>query len=186
MINVNEFKPGITFKDDGQIYAVIESQHSKQGRGQANVKTKVKNLKTGAITLKTYSGGTKVEKAHIEKLTMSYLYNDGTSIVLMNDTDYEQISIDIEKVQWEVNFLVEGAKVLVRKYENEVLDIELKPKVELIVTTAYDAVKGNTSSNPSKKVIVETGYELDVPLFIKEGEKIIVSTETGKYVSRGD
>ncbi|SYV91621.1 Elongation factor P, partial [Mesomycoplasma hyorhinis] len=100
MINVNEFKPGITFKDDGQIYAVIESQHSKQGRGQANVKTKVKNLKTGAITLKTYSGGTKVEKAHIEKLTMSYLYNDGTSIVLMNDTDYEQISIDIEKVQW--------------------------------------------------------------------------------------
>ncbi|CAT05002.1 Elongation factor P [Mesomycoplasma conjunctivae] len=186
MINVNEFRPGITFKDEGDIFVVLESQHSKQGRGQANVKAKVKNLKTGAIIVKTYSGGERVEKAHIEKVSMSYLYNDGDAIVLMNDETFEQISIEVSKVEWEIKFLVDGAKVKVRKYGEEILDIELAPKVELLVTQAFDAVKGNTSSNPTKKITLETGYEIDAPLFIKEGEKIVVSTETGKYVSRGN
>ncbi|AHH45240.1 elongation factor P [Mesomycoplasma bovoculi] len=186
MINVNEFKPGITFQDEGQLFVVLESQHSKQGRGQANVKAKVKNLKTGATVVKTYTGGQFVKKAHIDKSSASFLYNDGNDIVLMNDETFEQFSISVQKVEWELNFLVEGAKVQIRKFGEEILDIELPAKVELTVTQAFDAVKGNTSSNPSKKITVETGYELDAPLFIKEGEKIIISTETGKYVSRGN
>ncbi|UVD81995.1 elongation factor P [Mycoplasma iguanae] len=184
MINVNEFKPGITFQEDNGIFIVLESQHSKQGRGQATVKAKVKNLRTGAITLKSYTGGEKVEKAHIEKVGMNYLYDDGNAIVLMDENTYEQVTIENSKVEWEKNFLIEGQKLSVRKFEDEILDIELPINMELNVTVAPDAVKGNSTSNPQKKITLETGFEMDAPLFIKEGEKIIVSTETGKYVGR--
>ncbi|ASU14645.1 Elongation factor P [Mesomycoplasma hyopneumoniae] len=185
MINVNEFRPGITFEFENEIYVVISAQHSKQGRGQANVKTKVKNLRTGAITIKTFSGGERVEKAHIEKISMSFLYNDGVSIVLMDDSTYEQVAIENTKITWELNFLTEGTKVKLRKFNNEILDIELPAKIELKITSTFDAVRGNTTTNPTKRATLETGYEIDVPLFIKEGESVIVSTEDGKYVSRG-
>lgn len=184
MISVNEFKPGVSYKEDGQIFVVLESQHSKQGRGQATVKAKVKNLMTGSTTIKSYTGGDKVEKAYIDKATMSYLYDDGENIVLMDDVTYEQIFIPVDKVEWEKNFLVEGSKIMVRKFEEQILDVELPVNIELKVVTAPDAVKGNSTSNPQKKIILETGFEMDAPLFIKEGEFIVVSTETGKYVSR--
>ncbi|MGZ9756364.1 elongation factor P [Mycoplasma sp. 4423] len=181
MINVNEFKPGITFQDDGEIFVVLEAQHSKQGRGQANVKAKVKNLRTGSTTVKSYTGGDKVKPAHIDKRKMDYLYSDGENIILMDKETYEQIEISLDKVTWEMNFLKEGKEVQIRMFENEVLDIELPVNVTLQVTSAPDAVKGNTTTNPQKKVIVETGYELETPMFIKEGDIIIISTETGKY-----
>ncbi|UWD33995.1 elongation factor P [Mesomycoplasma molare] len=184
MVNVNEFKPGITFQENGELFVVLESQHSKQGRGQATVKAKVKNLRTGATTIKSYTGGDKVEKAHIETVGMNFLYNDGTQIVLMDEETYEQIGIDVSKLEWELNFLKDGLKVKVRKFEEEILDIELPINIELKVTEAPDAVKGNTTTNPQKKVIVETGFEVETPMFIKEGEIIIVSSETGKYVGR--
>ncbi|MBG0730834.1 elongation factor P [Mycoplasma sp. 'Moose RK'] len=186
MINVNEFRPGITFQVENDIFVVITAQHSKQGRGQANLKAKVKNLRSGAITIKTFSGGEKVSKAHIEKVSMSFLYNDGANIVLMDDQSFEQVAIENSRVTWELNFLVADSKVKMRKFNDEILDIELPPKVELEVTSAFDAVKGNTTTNPTKRATLETGFEIDVPLFIKEGEKIIVSTEDGKYVSRGN
>lgn len=185
MINVNEFKPGITFQDNNEIFIVLEAQHSKQGRGQANVKAKVKNLRTGSTTMKTYTGGDKVEKARIDKRGMNYLYDDGENIVLMDEETYDQIFIERNKVQWELNFLKEGSKVLVRMFEQEMLDIELNSNVDLLVQTAPDAVKGNTTTNPQKKVIVETGFELETPMFIKEGDIITISTETGKYVGKG-
>ena len=185
MINVNTLKPGITFQEDGDIFVVLEASHSKQGRGQANVKAKVKNLRTGATTIKTYTGGDKVAPAHISKKDMDYLYNDGTNIVLMDQETFEQIEIPLQKVEWELNFLKEGNKVLVRKFENEVLDIELPINIELEVIEAPDAVKGNTANNPQKKVVLETNFEIEAPMFIKQGEKIIVSSETGKYVGRG-
>ena len=186
MINVNALKPGLTFKEGKDIFAVIEASHSKQGRGQANVKAKVKNLRTGSITIKGWTGGDKVSKAHISKKDMNFLYNDGSSIVLMDNSTFEQTEIDLEKVKWELNFLKEGNKVIVRTFENEVLDIELPADVELEVTESPDAVKGNTANNPQKKIIVETGYELEAPMFIKQGENIIISTTTGKYKGRGN
>ncbi|TQC53988.1 elongation factor P [Mycoplasmopsis mucosicanis] len=185
MINVNTFKGGITFEDEGEIFVVIEAQHSKQGRGQANVKAKVKNLRTGAITIKSYTGGTMMKKAHIDKRPMNYLYNDGANIILMDNETYEQVEIPVNHVEWELNFLKEGSSVKIRKYGEEILDVELDSSVVLEVVEAPDAVKGNTTTNPQKRVKVETGYELDTPMFIKEGELIVISTETGKYVSRG-
>lgn len=186
MINVNALKPGTTFTENKEIFVVLEASHSKQGRGQANVKAKVKNLRTGSTVVKSFTGGDKVEKAHIDTVDMDYLYNDGSNIVLMDTESFEQIEISISKVEWELNFLKEGNKVKVRKYEQEVLDVQLPVNIELEVIEAPDAVKGNTQSNPQKKVVVETGFELEVPMFIKQGEKIIVSSETGKYVGRGE
>ncbi|MBN4083313.1 elongation factor P [Mycoplasma sp. CSL10137] len=186
MVNVNEFKPGITFQLDGEIFIVLEAQHSKQGRGQANVKAKVKNLRSGSTTIKSFTGGDKVKKAHIDKRKMSFLYSDGENIILMDGETFEQIEISIKLVEWELNFLKEGSEVLVRKFEEEVLDIELPANIVLEVTSAPDAVKGNTTTNPQKKVIVETGFELETPMFIKEGDQIIVSTETGKYAGKSN
>lgn len=186
MVNVNEFKPGITFQDGGEIFVVLEAQHSKQGRGQANVKAKVKNLRTGSTTIKSYTGGDKVKPAHIDKRKMDYLYSDGQNIILMDKETYEQIEISLKRVEWEINFLKEGMEVQIRKFQDEVLDIELSANVSLTVTNAPDAVKGNTTTNPQKKVIVETGFELETPMFIKEGDLIIISTETGKYVGKSN
>lgn len=184
MINVNEFKPGITFQDEGEIYVVLEAQHSKQGRGQANVKAKVKNLRTGSTTIKSYTGGDKVKPAHIDKRKMDYLYNNGENVILMDKETYEQIEIPLNRLEWEINFLKEGMEVQIRKFQDEVLDIELQTNISLLVTNAPDAVKGNTTTNPQKKVILETGFELETPMFIKDGDLIIVSTETGKYVGK--
>ncbi len=185
MINVNTFKPGITFQENKELFVVLSASHSKQGRGQANVKAKVKNLRTGATTIKSYTGGDKVSKAHIDKRDMDYLYNDGSNIVLMDPESFEQFEIPLDKVKWELNFLIEGNKIKVRSYEGEVLDVELPVNINLKVVEAPEAVKGNTANNPQKKVKVETGYELEAPMFIKEGEIIVVSSETGKYVGRG-
>jgi len=148
------------------------------------VKIKSKDLRTGAITVKTFTGGEKVEKAMIDKVTMDFLYNAGDNIVLMDSETFEQIEIPTANVQWEMNFLKEGQKVTVRKFNSEVLDIELPANVSLKVTSSPDAVKGNTAQAAQKKVIVETGFEVETPLFIKEGEIILISTETGKYVGR--
>ncbi|QDY88169.1 elongation factor P [Mycoplasma anserisalpingitidis] len=186
MINVNEFKPGITFQDEGDIFVVLEAQHSKQGRGQANVKAKVKNLRTGSTTIKSFTGGDRVKPAHIDKRKMNYLYNDGENIVLMDNETYEQVEIPLKNVEWELNFLKEGSEVQIRVFESEVLDVELPINVELKVSEAPDAVKGNTTTNPQKKVVLETGFELETPMFVKENDVIIVSTETGKYVGRSN
>ncbi|MBW0598377.1 elongation factor P [Mycoplasma anatis] len=117
---------------------------------------------------------------------MNYLYNDGEHIILMDNETYEQVEIPLKNVEWELNFLKEGSEVQIRVFENEVLDVELPINVELKVTEAPDAVKGNTTTNPQKKVILETGFELETPMFVKENDVIIVSTETGKYVGRAN
>ncbi|MFV8400998.1 MULTISPECIES: elongation factor P [Mycoplasma] len=186
MINVNEFKPGITFEDEGEIFVVLDAQHSKQGRGQANVKAKVKNLRTGSTTIKSFTGGDKVKPAHIDKRRMNFLYSDGENIILMDNETFEQVEIPVSHVEWELNFLKEGQEVQIRKFQEEVLDVELPANVDLLVTEAPDAVKGNTTTNPQKKVTVETGFELETPMFIKEGDVISVSTDSGKYVGKSN
>lgn len=185
MISVNDFKPGITFQLDGSIFVVLTAQHSKQGRGQANVKAKVKDLRSGTTTIKSFTGGEKVQKAHIETVAMNYLYNDGQNAVLMDEATFEQIEIPLKRLEWELNFLIEGSKVKVRKFEDEILDIEIPLNIEIEVAEAFDAVKGNTTTNPQKKVVLVTGYEVEVPMFIKQGDVIIVSTEEGKYIGKG-
>lgn len=185
MINVNTLKPGLTFQENKEIFSVLSASHSKQGRGQATVKVKVKNLRTGATIIKTYTGGEKIQTAHISKNDMNYLYNDGQNIILMDQTTFEQFEIPLKKVEWELNFLKEGSNVKVRSFEHEILDIELPVNLELEVIEAPEAVKGNTQSNPQKKIKLETGFEMEAPMFIKEKDIIIVSSIDGKYVGRG-
>ena len=116
---------------------------------------------------------------------MNYLYNDGQNAVLMDEATFEQIEIPLKRLEWELNFLIEGSKVKVRKFEDEILDIEIPLNIEIEVAEAFDAVKGNTTTNPQKKVVLVTGYEVEVPMFIKQGDIIIVSTEEGKYIGKG-
>lgn len=184
MISVNDFCPGLMFQYESNIYVVIEAQHSKSGRGQSHVKTKVKNLRSNATTNITFTGGDKVKKAIIDKVEVQYLYDDGTNLIFMDTQTYEQLEIPSTNLVWEKNFLKEGVMASVTKYDGEVLKIILPDKVDLTVTEAEAAVKGDTSSGAMKKAVLETDWELQVPLFIKEGEVITVSTIDGKYSGR--
>lgn len=183
-LNVNDFKPGITFEYEGEIFAVLAAQHSKQARSSAIVKTKIKNLRSGAITVKTFGGGEKVTKAHIDKQIMTFLYQDDELVFLLNELNYEQVEVPKEKMKWELNFLKENSKLQLRTFKGEVLGVELPSSVELRVIEAPEAVRGNTSQTPTKTVKVETGYELEAPIFVNEGDIITIDTVEGKYVSR--
>ena len=184
MINVNNFKPGMTFEIKEGIFSVISSAHSKQGRGQASVRAKIKNLRTGAIIYKTWTGGDTVSKAHISKKKMNFLYSDGENYIFMDNETFEQIEIPAKKLKWESNFILEGSTVLIRKFNDEILDVELPAKITLEIIQAEDGVKGNSQSNPQKRAKLETGYQIEVPMFIKKGDKVIISTETGQYIKK--
>lgn len=184
MVNVNDFKTGLTINYDGNLYQVLEFQHVKPGKGAAIVKAKLKNLRTGSIAEYTFNAGTKVPTAHIDKQKMQFLYASGDSYSFMNMETYEQIEIDKKQMENEVKFLKEGLEVLLFFYENEMLGIELPEKIDYIITRTEPGIKGNTATNATKDAELETGMNVRVPLFINEGEAIIVSTKDGKYVSR--
>ena len=184
MINVNDIKNGITFVLDGDIYQVLEFSHVKPGKGAAFVKMKIRNLRTGSTTEKSFNSGTKLEKAMIEKRPMQFLYVSGDSYNFMNMESYEQIELTKEQLGQDVNYLKEGLNVDLSFYEGELLGVLLPDKVELEVTHTEPAVKGNTTNNATKDATLETGLVVRVPLFVEQGEKIIVSTSTGKYDSR--
>ncbi len=181
VINVNEFKPGMTFLYNNDPYSVIESTHSKSGRGQAHVKVKCKNLNNGSVQQLTFTGGEKLGRAFVERRGMQYLYIDGSNATFMDNETFEQIEIETSKLENELKFIIEGSEILVMTYNGNVLGVDIPKNVELTVTQAADAVRGDTVTNATKKVIVETGIEIDVPQFINQGQKIIVNTDTGKY-----
>ena len=184
MINVNDFKTGVTISYENSIYQVLDFQHVKPGKGAAIVKAKLKNLRTGSIAEYSFGAGTKVEKAHINKQQMQFLYKDGSTYSFMNMESYEQIEIDEEQIKNEAKYLKEGLEIYIIFYESEMLGIELPEKIDFKVTKTEPAIKGNTATNATKDAIIETGLLVRVPLFIEEGEEIIVSTKDGKYVSR--
>ena len=184
MINTNDLKNGITIEFDGNIYVVLNTEHVKPGKGAAIVKAKLKNLRTGAIFEQTFNAGIKVATARIEKQLMQYLYTMNDVYYFMNMDSYEQLELAKESVGDDANFLKENLEVYITSYNGEVLGLQLPDKVELVVTHTEPAVKGNTTNNALKDAEVETGMNVRVPLFIEEGETIIVSTADGKYVSR--
>ncbi len=184
MTSTNDFKTGLTIKYEGNIYQIMDFQHVKPGKGQAFVNSKIKNLRTGAIINYTFQSGLKLEKAIIEKKPMQYLYNDSINYTFMDKESYEQIDISAERLEYEKDFMLEGTDVTIIDHEGEILGVMLKEKVELEVTECDPGVKGNTAANARKKATLETGYTLDVPLFIETGDKIIVSTIDGSYSSR--
>ena len=184
MINVNDIKNGITFVLDGDIQQVLEFSHVKPGKGAAFVKMKIRNLRTGSTTEKSFNSGTKLEKAMIEKKPMQFLCASGSSYNFMNMETYEQIELTEAQLGDYVNYLKEGLNVDLSFYEGELLGVLLTDKVELKVIHTEPAVKGNTTNNATKDAEIETGMNIRVPLFIDEGEEVIVSTKDGKYVSR--
>ena len=184
MISTNDLKGGLTIEVEGAIYVVMETQHVKPGKGAAIVKAKLRNLRTGSILEKTFNAGVKVATARIEKQLMQYLYNMNDTYYFMNMNTYEQLELSKDLVGDNANFLKENLEVYITMFEGEVLGIYLPDKVELVITHTEAAVKGNTTNNALKDAEVETGYTVKVPLFIEEGETIVVSTSDGKYVSR--
>ena len=184
MINVNDFKNGMTIKVEGNIYTIIEFQHVNPGKGAAFVRTKLKNLRTGSTIEYTFNSGVKCETARIERKPMQYLYNSGEDYTFMNMNDYSQVEIPKKVIGEDVKYLKENQDLDITFYEGEVLGLSLPDKIELEVIETEPAVKGNTTSNAYKDATLETGYQIKVPLFIEQGEKLIISTKDGKYVSR--
>lgn len=183
-ININDIKNGMTVILDGNLCMIVEFQHVKPGKGPAFVRIKYKNLKTGSIVEQTFNTNLKLEKTHVDKLHMQYLYNDGTNYVFMNNEDYSQLEIPASVLGDDVNFLKENLEIEVSMYDGEILGITLPEKVDYEVIETTDAVKGNTTNNAMKDATIETGYVVKVPMFIGVGEKILITTKDGKYSSR--
>ena len=181
MITTNDFKTGQTIQHDGNLYLVIEFQHVKPGKGSAFVRSKLRNLRTGSITEKTWRAGEKVQTAMIDKNKMQYLYSSSDMQVFMDNTTYEQIEIPADQMKQQLNFIKEMMEVNVILFEDEILGVELPEKVTLEVIETDPGVKGNTVTNATKDAKLETGYTLNVPLFIEIGDAIIVNATTGKY-----
>ena len=185
MINVNDIKNGMTIKYEGVIYQVVEFQHVKPGKGSAFVKTKLKNLRAGTTQEITFNAGIKMEKADVRKNQLSYLYAAGDNYVFMDNNTYDQIELPSNLLKDEAKFLKEGMSVESMNIEGEVIGITLPEKVSYKVISAPDAVKGNTTSTAQKDITIETGYTLKAPLFIKEGDDVVITTRDGKYFGRG-
>ena len=181
MISVGDLRPGITFEYEGNLYVVLDYSHNKTARAAANIKVKMKNMRSGATTEITFGGNDKVKKAHIDKRKMQYLYNSGDALVFMDNETYEQIEIPAGNLEWEMNFLKESDEVEVTSYEGEVLGVSLPINVPFTITETEPAVKGDTATGATKNAIIETGFQIKVPLFISEGEVVIVNTVDGKY-----
>lgn len=184
MVNVNDLKNGMTILVDGNIFQVIETQHVKPGKGAAFVKAKMKNLRTGSIIEQTFNSSIKVEKALIEKKTMQYLYDNGGAYVFMNMEDYTQIELPVSQIEEESKYLTENSEVEILYFNNEMLGVNVAEKVELEVVKTEPGIKGNTATTATKEAVLNTGLTIRVPMFIDEGDIVIVSSKDGKYVSR--
>ncbi|GEK33989.1 elongation factor P [Kurthia sibirica] len=184
MISVNDFKTGLTIGVDGNLFRVIEFQHVKPGKGAAFVRSKLRNIRNGNVTEKTFRAGEKVEKAQIDNKKMQYLYASGDNHVFMDTETYEQIELNENQLEYELKYLLENMEVQVMSYEGEILGVTLPNTVELTVAETEPGIKGDTASGGSKPAKMETGLVVNVPFFVNEGDKLIINTEEGSYVSR--
>jgi elongation factor P len=184
MASTNDLKNGMVLNIDGQLWAVIEFQHVKPGKGPAFVRTKLKNVESNKTVDKTFNAGTKVETATVDRRSMTYLYNDGTSYVFMDTSSYEQLEISPEIVGNAANFLLENQDAVVATNEGRVLFIELPASVELLISFTEPGLAGDSATGRTKPATLETGHEIQVPLFINQGEKIKVDTRDSSYMGR--
>ncbi|MBR3269205.1 MAG: elongation factor P [Oscillospiraceae bacterium] len=184
MISAGDFRNGMTFEMDGQVVQVIEFQHVKPGKGAAFVRTKYKNVITGAVVETSFNPTAKFPTAFVERKDMQYSYNDGELYYFMDLETYDQVPISKDVVGHALDFVKEEMEVKVLSYKGNVFGIEPPFFVELEVTQTEPGVKGNTATNATKPAVVETGAEIRVPLFINEGDKIRIDTRTGEYMER--
>jgi elongation factor P len=184
MISVNDFRTGVTIELDNDVWQVLEFQHVKPGKGAAFVRSKLRNLRSGNIQERTFRAGEKVPKALVETNQMQYLYESGGEYFFMDNATYEQISLTQKQLEYELNFLQENMDVQIVMFKGEVIGIQLPNTVELEVAQTDPGIRGDTATGGSKPATLTTGFVVQVPLFINEGEKLIIDTRSGEYVSR--
>ena len=184
MIDVNELRKGVNFVLDGNLYKVLDYQHNKPGRGNATIRIKARDIRKGTTLEKTFQSGDRVQDIRLDYHNVQYLYNDGELFYFMDLETFEQPGINRAIVSDATGFLKEGMEVKLTFYDNEPIDIELPTSVDLKVTHAEAAVRGDTATGVTKRVMTETGQEVQVPYFVNEGDTIRVDTRTGTYVTR--
>lgn len=184
MLSVNDFKNGLTIEFDNNLWRVVEFQHVKPGKGGAFVRSKLKNLRTGANQEKTFRSTEKVERAIIDTKSMQYLYADGDNHVFMDTDTYEQLELPTAQIQDELKFLKENMQVSIMMFGSETLGVELPKTVDLAVAATEPGVRGDTSSGGTKPATLETGLVVQVPFFINEGDVLTINTSDSTYISR--
>ncbi len=184
MISAGDFRNGVTFEMDGNVMQVIEFQHVKPGKGAAFVRTKMRNVITGAVTETTFNPSEKFENAYVERKDMEYSYNDGNLYYFMDPESFELVPIDASMLGEGFKFVKENMVCKVQSYKGSVFGVEPPTFVELVVTETEPGFKGDTATNVMKPATVETGAEVKVPLFINIGDKIKIDTRTGEYLER--
>ncbi|MDF2492961.1 MAG: elongation factor [Microbacterium sp.] len=184
MASTSDIKNGVVLNIDGQLWSVVEFQHVKPGKGGAFVRTKLKNIMSGKVVDKTFNAGAKIETENVDRRDFTYLYNDGDSFVFMDVADYDQLNVSATIVGDAANFLLENQQVQIALNNGNPLYIELPASVVLEVTYTEPGLQGDRSSAGTKPATVETGYEMQVPLFLETGTKIKVDTRTGDYLGR--
>ncbi|MCK4655528.1 MAG: elongation factor P [candidate division Zixibacteria bacterium] len=184
MISTSDFRKGMRIAIDGQPYHIIDFQHVKMGRGGANVRTKIKNIKTGQVLERTFSGGEQFKEPDFADKLMQYMYNDESEWYFMDAKTFDQISIIKDKLGDNIWYLQENHEYHILFFESEPISVDLPPSVVLEVTEAEPAIKGDTVSNVMKGAVVETGLSVKVPMFVKTGDRIKIDTREGKYIER--
>ncbi len=183
MIQAGDVRKGVTIEYNGNVYVVVDFQHVKPGKGAAFVRTKMKNVITGAVTETSFNPTAKFEQAHIETKKMTYSYKDGDLYYFM-DEEFNLTPLNHDQVEDALRFIKENDPVTVRFYKGSAFSVECENFVELKIISSEPGVKGNTATNATKKAILETGAEIQVPMFVEEGEIIRVDTRTGEYMER--
>jgi elongation factor P len=184
MATTADIKNGVVLNIDGQLWSIVEFQHVKPGKGGAFVRTKMKNVVTGKVVDKTYNAGTKIDIETVDRRDYQYLYNDGDSFVFMDQTDYDQINVPAATVGDAAHFMLENQTVTIAMNNGNPLYVELPASVILEVTYTEPGLQGDRSSAGTKPATLETGYEIQVPLFLETGTKVKVDTRTGDYLGR--
>lgn len=184
MATSNDLKNGLVLNIDGQLWTVIEFQHVKPGKGPAFVRTKLKNVLSGKVVERTFNAGVKVETANVDKREMNYLYNDGSGYVFMDNQTYDQMTLSDEVVGDAKDYLLENQEAIVAVYEGNPIYVELPASVVLEITFTEPGLQGDRSSGGTKPATVETGLQIQVPLFVEQNTRVRVDTRTGEYLGR--
>jgi len=184
VISTNDFRTGLTIKLEGEVYTVVDFQHVKPGKGAAFVRSKLKNIRTGSVTERTFRAAEKVESAHIDRREMQYLYSAGDSYTFMDTQNFEQLALTKEHLGDNLNYIKENMSITVLLYEGSILGIEVPNFVDLKVVETAPGVRGDTVSGATKPATLETGAIVQVPLFIENGDVIRIDTRTGEYLTR--
>lgn len=183
-VSTSDFKNGITLDIPEGLMQIIDFQHVKPGKGGAFVRTKLRNVRTGAVIDRTYNAGEKMEQAIIEKREMQFLYRDGGNYVFMDNTTYDQIEISPVQLGDAINYLKEQDNAIINLYNDEIVGIDLPAAVELVITECEPGIQGDRVSGAKKPATLETGLVVQVPLFVNQGEKVKVDTRSGEYLTR--